>query len=148
MEAATLKIQFAWSDRYLLGLTQMDEHHREFVDTLNALANAQGAELPQVLARFISATEAHFQDENTLMLNNDFPPRDCHISEHQAVLDTLYEARALVAAGRTDFLPGMVSALMDWFPGHADYLDSALAQWMSKKTHGAIPVVLKKRLSF
>lgn len=147
MEAAMVE-EFLWSDRYLLGFTPMDDHHREFVDTLNALASAKADELPAMLSLFIAATEVHFQDENDWMVKNAFPPRDCHMKEHQAVLDTLYEARGLVAIGRTDFLPGMVSALTEWFPGHADYLDSALAQWMSKKAHGAIPVVLKKRLSF
>jgi hemerythrin len=140
--------QLSWSDRYLLGFTPMDDHHREFVESLGALANADAEALPKMLDRFIAATEAHFQDENDWMVKNDFPARDCHIGEHQAVLDSLYEARDLVAGGRADFMPNLIQALTDWFPGHADYLDSALAQWMSKRTLGAIPVVLKKRLDF
>ena len=42
----------------------------------------------------------------------------------------------------------LVQALADWFPGHADYLDSALTQWMVKKQLGAIPVVVRKNLKF
>ena len=42
----------------------------------------------------------------------------------------------------------LAQALADWFPGHADYLDSALAQWMVKKQLGAIPVVVRKNLKF
>ncbi|MEG1733679.1 MAG: hypothetical protein RR283_01480, partial [Comamonas sp.] len=34
--------------------------------------------------------------------------------------------------------------LFSWFPGHADYLDSALAAWMTKKTMGGKPVVLRR----
>jgi hemerythrin len=148
MEAVAAEFQFPWTDQYLLGFTPMDDHHKEFVETLNALASASAKELPAMLDRFIAATEAHFFQENDWMEQNAFPPRDCHIKEHQAVLDTLYEARGHVAVGKTDFLPGLIHALSEWFPGHADYLDAALAQWMAKKTHGAIPVVLKKKLSF
>lgn len=42
----------------------------------------------------------------------------------------------------------LAQALADWFPGQADYLDSALAQWMVKKQLGAIPVVVRKNLKF
>jgi hypothetical protein len=31
-------------------------------------------------------------------------------------------------------------------PGHADYLDSALAAWMSKQIDGGKPVVLRRKL--
>lgn len=42
----------------------------------------------------------------------------------------------------------LAQALAVWFPGQADYLDSALAQWMVKKQLGAIPVVVRKNLKF
>jgi hemerythrin len=34
--------------------------------------------------------------------------------------------------------------LARWFPGHADYLDSALAAWMCKRQFGGKPVVLQR----
>lgn len=145
MDAAAMeKINFPWSDQYLLGYAPMDVHHREFVETLNALAIAEPDALPAMLNHFIAATEEHFQEENDWMTKHEFPARECHMDEHRAVLNTLHEARGLVAVGRVDFLPSMVAALTEWFPGHADYLDSALAQWMSKKTLGGVPVVLKR----
>jgi hypothetical protein len=38
------------------------------------------------------------------------------------------------------------SELAAWFPGHADYLDSALAHWMCKRTLGGKPVVLRRNI--
>lgn len=145
MDAVAMEnIGLPWSDRYLLGYVPMDAHHRKFVDTLNALATAEPGEVGAMLGRFIEATEEHFREENDWMTKHEFPARECHMDEHQAVLNTLHEARGLVAVGRTDFLPGMTAALTEWFPGHADYLDSALAQWMCKKKLGGVPVVLKR----
>ena len=34
---------------------------------------------------------------------------------------------------------------MDWFPGHADYMDSALATWLVKKSHDGRPLVLRRK---
>jgi hypothetical protein len=36
--------------------------------------------------------------------------------------------------------------LFEWFPGHADYLDSALAAWMTKQTMGGKPVVFRRSI--
>ena len=49
-----------------------------------------------------------------------------------------------------DFTIGreFAAELANWFPGHADYLDSALAQWMAKRKLGGVPVVLRRNLQF
>jgi hemerythrin len=145
MQAAmTAEGQLAWSDHYLVGYGPMDAHHHEFIRTLNALSAAPPEMLPGALDRFIVATRHHFQEENDAMAAYGFPPRGCHVAEHDAVLATLDEAAGWVATGRLDFLPGMIAALADWFPRHVGHMDSALAQWVVRKKLGAVPVVLKR----
>jgi hypothetical protein len=39
-----------------------------------------------------------------------------------------------------------VRELIQWFPSHADHLDSALAHWISKLRTGGRPVVLRRSL--
>ena len=51
------------------------------------------------------------------------------------------EVRALVADGDTETGRELTRALADWFPGHTDYMDSALATWVTKKVAGGAPVV-------
>jgi hemerythrin len=64
-------------------------------------------------------------------------------------MKSVREVRALIAAGGDPATArGLAAALQDWFPGHADYLDSALAQWMVKKQTGGIPIVLRRNLKF
>jgi hypothetical protein len=41
----------------------------------------------------------------------------------------------------------LVQALVDWFPGHAAHLDSALAHWMFKRQFGGKPVVLRRTIA-
>jgi len=134
----------AWSDALLLGYEAMDDEHREFVAALQALQAAAPDCRAACLEVFTAHARRHFAAEDGWMTATDFPPRQCHIDEHAAVLKSLDEVRALVAQGQTAHVPSLSAALADWFPRHAHYLDSALATWMSKQRWGARPIVLRR----
>jgi len=143
MEEST---EFAWDDRYLLGHAEMDDTHREFVDLVSALQKADDAGLGAALAALAAHCEAHFAQENEWMERNDFPPRDCHIDEHNKVLASVYEVRQHLANGDVAIVRELAAALIDWFPAHADYLDSALATWLVKRAHAGAPLVLRRNV--
>jgi len=138
----------AWSDALLLGYPPMDDTHKEFVEVVSALAAASDEQLLDCLERVEEHLLEHFGDENRWMEETDFPARDCHIDEHAAVIRTLYDVKVLLEKGNTAVVRRFSKELMDWFPGHADYLDSALSHWMSKTRLGGKPVVLRRHLSF
>jgi hemerythrin len=134
-----------WSDALLLGYPEMDAEHQEFAQLVGLLQTAPDADLGVRLAAFEAHARRHFGTEDAWMEETGFPPRDCHQKEHAAVLQSLEEVQALHAAvGRCDVVRSFADELARWFPGHADYLDSALAAWMSKRRHGGRPVVLKR----
>jgi len=137
---------FGWTDAFLLGDPRMDAVHREFVDVVAGLLNCADAEMLERLDAFIVHARSHFGEEDQWMRESEFPPRDCHIDEHAAVLASAEEVRAQVAAG--DFAIGraLAAELVRWFPGHADHLDSALAHWKVKRSHGGRPVVLRRNI--
>ena len=135
---------FDWDDRYLLGHGAMDDTHREFVSLVDALLKAPDAELEQALAAFAALAVAHFEQEDGWMKGTDFPAADCHIDEHAKVLASVREVQQELAAGNHDIVRELAHALMDWFPGHADYMDSALALWMVKRSHGGAPLVFRR----
>ena len=136
--------ELTWHDGYLLGYGPMDQVHQEFVDIVGRMQQADEAALPVLLDEFAAHAKAHFDTENAWMIATDFPARDCHIDEHAAVLKSVQEVRELVAAGNVAICRSLVDHLADWFPGHADYLDSALSHWMSKRRFGGKPVVLRR----
>ncbi|MFT4048092.1 MAG: hemerythrin domain-containing protein [Solimonas sp.] len=139
---------FAWSDRYKLGYERMDDTHRDFVEKVNALLTAGDDALPARLDDFIAHAEAHFGEEKEWMQTTGFPAADCHIDEHAAVMKSVYEVRDLLAAEPGEraikATRSLAQALVDWFPGHATYLDSALSAWMCKRVYGARPVVFHR----
>lgn len=138
--------EFKWGDSYLLGYAPMDDTHREFVDLLNAMIACADAGFAAQLEAFARHTEAHFAEEDDWMARTDFPPRDCHVDEHAAVLKSVHEVLEVVKQGNVAEGRRLAAALADWFPGHAFHLDSALAHWMVKRSHGGKPVVLRRNV--
>lgn len=136
-----------WRDTYLLGYAPMDQVHEEFVDIVGRMQRAEDAELPGLLDAFAAHAKAHFEAENAWMVETDFPARECHIDEHAAVMRSVEEVRALLAQGHDAVCRSLAQELARWFPGHADYLDSALAHWMCKQRLGGKPVVIRRDLS-
>ncbi len=135
-----------WTDDYLLGYGAMDDTHREFVTIVDALLQCEDAALESHLEAFARHAESHFAEEDGWMQKTGFPPRDCHIEEHAAVLKSVTQVLELVREGDSAEGRRLAAALADWFPGHAFHLDSALAQWMVKQSHGGKPVVIRRNV--
>ncbi|EIF28372.1 hemerythrin-like metal-binding domain-containing protein [Burkholderia sp. Ch1-1] len=135
-----------WSDARLLGFTPMDDVHKEFYDVALGLVTCSDATALAAIEAFEKHAVSHFDQEDEWMRKTNFPPRDCHIEEHAAVLKSVGEVKAAVAEGRAGAeLPrDLGQHLFEWFPGHADYLDSALAAWMTKQAMGGKPVVFRR----
>ena len=117
-----------WSAELELGQPAMDETHREFVDMLNAVADAADADLLRRLDEFIAHTDAHFAQENAWMVDIMFPPIHCHKGEHDNVIGLMREVRDRVAAGQLELGRVLARELPEWFRLHASTMDAALAQ--------------------
>lgn len=137
-----------WSDARALGFRPMDETHEEFYLVAFRVLTCTEKDVAAALEAFEAHSVAHFQQEEEWMRTTDFPPSDCHVSEHAAVLQSTREVRAAIEAGRAgiELAHDFGLYLFQWFPGHADYLDSALAAWMSKRTYGGKPVVFRRNI--
>ena len=138
---------FHWDDSLLLGEPQMDREHQEFAYLVGRMQQAPDDALAPLLDEFATHTRAHFEMENQWMTETAFPPRECHIDEHAAVMKSVDEVRALVAQGNTTICRSLIAELVLWFPSHAHHLDSALAHWMSKLRTGGKPVVVRRGLT-
>ncbi|MGE4242442.1 bacteriohemerythrin [Ramlibacter sp.] len=135
----------SWHDDVRLGFAPMDTTHEEFLALLDVLLAAPDAEVPAALAAVHAHSREHFAAEERWMTETNFPPADCHRDEHAAVLASMEGVSRRVAEGDLESARSIARALADWFPGHADHLDSALAHWMCKRTMGGKPVLLRRR---
>ncbi|MEN9887255.1 MAG: hypothetical protein RL758_1833 [Pseudomonadota bacterium] len=139
--------ELKWNDAFLLGYNPMDAVHEEFCAIVSRFHVAEDDVLPALLEELEKHLVHHFKTEDQWMIETNFPPRDCHMDEHAAVLQSVAEVRLVLATGDVETCRDLVEHLIDWFPGHADHLDSALAHWMSKLRLGGKPVVIRRNLS-
>lgn len=133
-----------WSDRLLLGHSPMDATHQEFVEVVRLLQAAPDHELADCLEKVLVHLERHFREEDTWMRETNYPATECHVDEHAAVRASGSDVKRLLADGNVEVCRRYATELAKWFPGHADYLDAPLAQWLSKKRFGGTPIVIKR----
>lgn len=143
------RASFLWNDARLLGFKPMDDTHEEYYQLAQRLLVADEASMLDALLAFEQHAVQHFEQEDHWMRSTEFPPRDCHIEEHEKLLNSTRLVIEQVRSGQAGLalVHEFAIFLFQWFPGHADYLDSALAAWMSKRVYGGKPVVLRRGAS-
>jgi hemerythrin len=139
-----VNIPLEWTDELLLGHPAMDEEHAEFVALIRALQACPETDFEACFDRFSAHAAAHFAAEDRWMTDTAFPPRGCHMDEHAAVLQSIDEVGRRIRVGDVAEGRRLADALADWFPKHAQHLDSALAHWICKCVHGGKPVVVRR----
>jgi len=133
-------------DGLSLGYDPMDQLHDEFLILVKSLVQAPDPSVAAALdALALNACE-HFGAEDRWMNESAFPARACHIDEHAAVMRSIEGVQRRVSRGDFAAARQLATALLEWFPGHADHLDSALAHWMCKRRLGGTPVVLRRHI--
>ena len=119
--------QLEWSDALNLDLPLMDDTHREFVDLLAVVAQADDSQLQSAWQALVDHTEQHFGQEDAWMASTRFASGNCHSMQHRVVLQVMREGAARAAQGDLQVLRVMASELALWFPQHAQSMDAALA---------------------
>jgi hemerythrin len=141
-----LSSAFTWHDGFPLGFAPMDDIHEEFVDLVAALARAADDAVVPAIDALVDHARRHFGEEERWMAATEFPARACHADEHAAVLCSIEGVRNRVAKGGHQAARRLADALAEWFPGHADYMDAALAHWICKQRFGGKPLVMRRRI--
>lgn len=126
-----------WKPEFVLGQEIVDATHREFVDLIACLDETQGELPPAALIdrfkRLIDHTIDHFGQEDRWMAATGFSPDNCHVRQHNMVLDVMRQVLHL-AQEQDNLVPlrRIVKELEEWFPQHADMLDAALVFHMQE----------------
>jgi hemerythrin-like metal-binding protein len=80
--------------RLHLGVEAMDRIHREFVELVDAMAEAHQARFLERFDRLADHTTAHFESEDRLKAASGFPAPQEHRNDHRRVLRDLSRACA------------------------------------------------------
>lgn len=116
-----------WSDALALDLPLMDDTHREFVDLLAQVEQADDATVVQRWQELVDHTEHHFGQEDAWMVATRFASGNCHTTQHKVVLQVMREGIVRAEQGDLQPIRIMTGELAQWFPQHAQMMDASLA---------------------
>jgi methyl-accepting chemotaxis protein len=147
-EASTeaVSVGIDWSDVLGVGITAMDDEHKELFKRINKLlvalvgdeAGSQTADLEAIVEFIRQYIDFHFRDEEKLLLAEGYPRYDAHRQLHAS-----YEAefagigKELKAKG---FSPALLIRIQDklvnWLLEHIARVDTDYGAWINAKRAG------------
>lgn len=110
-----------WTQDLETGIREIDEQHRQIVDYINRLEDAirTGDEeaIRQVLEGVLNYTVTHFEFEEELMQQANFPALKAHQQSHEFFMRKVSVLRGRFNAGE-DAGSTLQSMLKGWLTGH------------------------------
>jgi len=125
-----------WSDTYLVGIEQVDEHHRHLVTLLNNtydvfVSHGQKVEIEKVIGELVDYATYHFASEEPLMSQFCFPQADQHLQQHEYFIRQIKSHQADYSEGRSALSLELIVFLKDWLLEHILVRDRELAEFIA-----------------
>lgn len=139
-----------WCQEMSLGVREMDEAHKAFLDELGRLANAESDLFIPAFMALIKTLEDDFREEEVLMARIDFPGARKHREQHERALSGLYRVVAGVREGDIELGRETLLHLPNWFLNHLSAMDLPLAialELAGEHRHQPPPVFLRREIS-
>jgi len=123
-------------EQHLLGMSEMDNTHLDFIQQVNALENKKGDALCQCFAELLQHTIDHFEREDQLMQACSFPQIAEHREEHRKVLAEMQRFCGQLKQGKSMFARAFIrERLPGWFDLHLSTMDSALVWHLEQRAN-------------
>ena len=128
---------FAWSERYSVGVEILDEQHRQLLslcgEASRCLATPDAGKLSDLLDQMRLYADQHFQTEEQLLASHGYPALAEQEQEHEAYLVRLTELLLSATVGTRDRAE-VYGYLTQWWINHILVSDMAYKDFMQKVT--------------
>jgi len=126
-----------WDSSYSVSVGQLDEHHQYLFCLINILQGASGkgkedSVVGMVLAELAGYAENHFNVEEVLMEQANYPALPEHRREHQAFIARVAEFKKNLAAGMEGNAVAVLGFLKDWLIKHIQQVDKKYSACMNE----------------
>jgi hemerythrin len=126
-----------------IALNFMDQEHLDEIDLINRLYEILNHDLlmgiiyPEAvkcMKKLLTDTQVHFNNEERLMRETNYPRYEIHRGRHTAFMQKLHDAynNFVETKNRKDLLIFMEHELKDWFVNHLRTDDYQLAEFSKK----------------
>ena len=127
-----------WNHECIVGVKAMDDQHGIIMDTMNDLRQmiVQGRERKAIcnqMDRLIEFTQMHFECEEQLLEQQDFPGLQDHRTAHRRLLSQI-QATAEHAKHSEDVeIQALFHFLRAWYTEHIEGLDRQYGPWLNAR---------------
>lgn len=127
-----------WNPQYSVGIKHLDEEHKQLVDTLNELHAAMrsgkaNSVMGPILDSLISYAATHFESEEKLFKEYDYPHFDSHKKEHEDFKEKVLEFKNEFDEGRIMLSIQVINFLKNWLIKHILASDKEYSAYLNAK---------------
>ncbi|MCP3867640.1 MAG: bacteriohemerythrin [Gammaproteobacteria bacterium] len=130
--------QLVWKDEYSVGVEKVDDDHKQLITLLNRFQTAYeyhtGEEFERTaLNELINYTRYHFDREEELMKEHEYPDIEAHKAQHAAMIAEVEQFQKDYQARGHEALEGVATYLNEWLINHINGTDKLYVPYMADK---------------
>ncbi len=123
-----------WNDSLVIGIEELDEHHKQLVSLLNSVYSnftlgADKSGLSSIITELIRYTKYHFSAEEKWMKDHQYPGIEKHIEEHSRFYERVSRFQNDFAAGNALLTLDLFQFLQNWLTVHILNTDAAMGRF-------------------
>ncbi|MFZ5776337.1 MAG: bacteriohemerythrin [Thermodesulfobacteriota bacterium] len=128
----------SWTDRYSVGVKEIDEQHKQLINMINELHEAmlakQGKEaLTKVLNKLATYCVSHFAVEEKLMSTHGYPEFAEHKDKHVKMTAKVKALIGEVESGKSTISIEVMNFLKNWLDQHIMGTDKKYGPFLNSK---------------
>ena len=128
---------YEWTDKYSVGIKNLDEDHQGLFDLVNqlfeAMSHGKGREiLSETLNKLISYTRTHFKREEIFFTSTNYPEFKEHKKQHDLFIEKITELKKQFDQGNQNISIDLIKFLSDWLINHIIILDKKYTEHLKK----------------
>jgi len=130
--------QIQWKDEYSVGITHIDQDHKKLIKLLNQFTTAYDYDMTEdfekkALEELINYTVYHFEREEKLMSENDYPDFEAHQAKHQEMIKQVNSFVELYNEKGHDALKDISEYLTVWLISHINGTDKEYTHYLNDR---------------
>ncbi|KPA18911.1 cyclic nucleotide-binding protein [Candidatus Magnetomorum sp. HK-1] len=128
---------FSWREEYAVNIKEMDDDHIQLLEAANSLYQLIGSDdqtkFLEKLDELINIAQRHFQNEEVLMKNNQFPEYKIHHKKHKRIISEANEVLKKIKNNRYEIDTDFLDFLKDWVINHILTEDRKYGEYINHK---------------
>lgn len=133
--------QAEWSPGMSVGVSSLDDQHRQLFELLAEFqrassADAEAALLREVVQGLVDYTKIHFAFEETLLIKHDYPELGIHRAAHRKLAEQVERYAEVASSGAGPLGAELYFFLRTWLNGHIRGSDRRYGPFLN--AHGVV----------